>query len=86
MMVDMDAGLAPALPRRGERMSAELLAECPKEPSHKRFVTVAHVAEDWLVDEHGNFIESRGCTETVAPPTKGNTWTCAECGAEATVT
>jgi len=64
-----------------------LKATCPKDASHKRFVTVAHVSEEWIVDEHGNFIELQpgGYGETVAPPMKGNTWQCADCGAEANV-
>lgn len=60
-------------------------ARCPKNPEHKRFVTVAHVAEDWVVDEDGNFIESLGSTDIVAEPCKGNTWTCRVCDTEAVV-
>lgn len=62
-----------------------LLAKCPKDDSHKKFITVAHVSEDWCVDENGNFIESRGILETVAPPQPENTWVCDVCGAEAEV-
>ena len=27
---------------------------CPKNPAHNRFITVAHVTEDWVVDEYGD--------------------------------
>lgn len=60
-------------------------ATCPKDPSHKRFITVAHVAEDWLVDDYGNWIETIETTDIVAKPDPGNTWTCQACGAEAKV-
>jgi hypothetical protein len=65
-----------------------LTAKCPKNPKHKRFVTVAHVTEDWIVDEHGNFLEepANPDRQTVHGPQKGNTWSCVECGAEAAVT
>jgi hypothetical protein len=66
----------------------KLLARCPKNTAHKRFVTVAHVTEDWIVDEHGEFLESGGdgVGEVTHPPDPDNTWTCVECGAEAEVT
>jgi hypothetical protein len=63
-----------------------LKAVCPSNPEHKKFITVAHVSEDWCVNERGDFIESRGILETVARPNVDNTWTCDICGAEATVT
>ena len=57
--------------------------KCPKDPEHKTFVTTAHVSEDWIVDECGNFIESAGVQEVIADPNPENTWQCNECGAEA---
>lgn len=60
-------------------------ARCPRDPSHKEFYTVAHVMEDWRVDQDGAFIESIGCLEVEHGPDPGNTWTCAVCGADATV-
>lgn len=63
----------------------KITARCPKNPDHKRFITVAHIAEDWLVDEHGNFLESMGDGEVTHEPNTGNTWNCAECRADATV-
>jgi predicted RNA-binding Zn-ribbon protein involved in translation (DUF1610 family) len=57
---------------------------CPK-CGGKRFITVAHVAQDWVVDEYGNFEECLETSETVAPPDDGNIWTCYDCGAEAVI-
>lgn len=62
-------------------------ASCPNNKSHSLFVTVAHIAQEWVVDENGNFQEVHNqCTDTVAQPDPGNTWECKECGAEAIVT
>lgn len=61
-------------------------AVCPNNHEHKEFITVAHIAQDWVVDENGNFLEvAEECTETVASPNRENTWVCKICGAEATV-
>jgi len=61
-------------------------AVCPNDLNHKKFITVAHIAQGWVVDESGNFLEvAKECTETVAAPDPGNSWICKECGAEATV-
>jgi hypothetical protein len=61
-------------------------ATCPKDPTHKEFITTAHVMEDWKVDEHGNFIEQLEVIQTDHGPDPDNNWTCAICGAEAEVT
>ena len=59
-------------------------AVCPNNKDHKQFVTVAHIAQEWVVDENGNFLEVfNPCTDTVAPPDHGNIWECKTCGAEA---
>lgn len=65
-----------------------MLARCPNDPTHKRFVTVAHVTEDWVVDERGNFIQvsDETCGETTHGPDPGNTWYCEQCECEAIVT
>jgi hypothetical protein len=63
-----------------------LTAKCPNSQDHKEFITVAHVSEDWVVDEHGNFIEVFEAGEVVSKPRPGNTWTCKTWGAEAVVT
>lgn len=60
-------------------------AVCPKDPYHKRFITVAHVSEDWEVDESGQFLRSKGVVEVVHKPRHENSWTCAVCGEEAKV-
>jgi hypothetical protein len=58
---------------------------CPKSTDHKKFLTVAHVMEEWLVDETGDFIDVNQCLQTSFSPDPGNIWTCAECGSEAEV-
>jgi ribosomal protein S27E len=65
-----------------------MLARCPNDPTHKRFVTVAHVTEDWVVDERGNFLQvsDETCGETTHGPHPENGWSCDICGAEAIVT
>lgn len=63
-----------------------MIAVCPANPDHKRFITVAHEIHDWIVDEHGNFLEDKECLETTHDPDPGNMWTCAECGTTAVVT
>ncbi len=62
-------------------------AVCPKDRKHKRFITVAHVTEDWVVDEHGDFIDVHEASEieVVRNPHPDNIWTCAVCGAQAKV-
>jgi hypothetical protein len=62
-------------------------AVCPTDPGHKKFVTIAHEAHDWVVDEAGNFLElaPNDDVQVTHGPQIGNTWTCFECGAEAKV-
>ena len=62
-------------------------ATCPKDPKHNKFVTVAHMSEDWVVDPNGNFIcnPSNPEQQVVHGPTVGNIWSCYICGAEAKV-
>lgn len=61
-------------------------AVCPTDPMHSRFFTTAHVMEEWLVDEHGNFIEVvTESMEVVHGANPGNIWQCQDCGAEAKV-
>lgn len=63
-------------------------ATCPNDPSHKRFITVVHITEEWEVNELGGFVEiaNKEDGELLVGPDRGNTWTCKECGAEANVT
>lgn len=62
-------------------------ATCTNNPNHDRFVTVAHVTEDWIVDSAGDFQEvaADNDTQVTHGPNPGNTWTCHVCGAEASV-
>jgi len=60
-------------------------ATCSKNKDHDKFVTVAHVSEDWVVDREGNWISTIGSQETVAHPHPENTWTCYLCGEPAIV-
>jgi hypothetical protein len=62
-------------------------ATCPTNPKHNRFATIAHMSEEWVVDEQGDFITKGdiGMEEVIAEPHPKNTWTCTACGAEATV-
>jgi len=59
-------------------------AVCPNNPAHKRFHANAHIVQDWVVDEGGNYIETlHDCSEVTHEPDSEDIWTCAECGAEA---
>lgn len=61
-------------------------ATCPNGCKLNRFYTVVHVTADWLVDEHGNFIDTLDTvSEVMVGPDSGNTWTCVACAAEAEV-
>jgi len=57
---------------------------CPKlDCNSERFITVAHVAQDWEVDGYGNFQKEVGTHEVIASPNDHNIWACAKCGVEA---
>ena len=57
---------------------------CPR-CGHRTFLTVAHVAQTWEVDEYGNWIGTISDDETVAAPDDGNIWNCSHCGEEAII-
>ena len=59
------------------------IAVCPNNPAHHHFITTAHEAHTWEVDEDGDFIKDLGCDEVTHQPDEGNIWTCTECGADA---
>ncbi|WP_240416511.1 hypothetical protein [Paenibacillus periandrae] len=63
-----------------------VLAECPNDKKHNKFVTVAHVTQDWVVDPAGNFLQELATLETTHGPNIDNNWTCHTCGADAIVT
>jgi len=61
-------------------------AICPNNIEHKQFVTTAHVCQDWVVDENGDFLEEENsCVEVTHGPDADNIWTCKICGAEAVI-
>ena len=58
---------------------------CPK-CGGKQFYTTAHIMQEWLVDENGNFIQTvEDCLEVTADADDENYWCCANCGAEAVI-
>ena len=62
-------------------------AECPNGCEQEEFITTAHVVQTWQVEKDGEFItEISCCDEVTHKPSADNIWTCAQCGAEATVT
>jgi len=75
----------PWTPRLGLSTRCDMRAICPKNPEHKLFTTTAHVMEEWLVDEHGNFVEARESLQTDHGPDPDNNWTCDVCGTQARV-
>lgn len=59
-------------------------AICPKDPNHKEFAVTAHVTQDWIVDEKGNYIKTTNeCVEVTHTPNSEDIWTCAICGTQA---
>jgi len=63
-------------------------AVCPKNPKHNKFITTAHVMQEWIVDKEGNFIKiAKGgsCLEVTHKPDFDNLWTCQICGTEAII-
>lgn len=62
----------------------DLVAVCPRDPSHERFSTTAHVMQDWEVDRTGNFEKViEDCLQVTAKPDRDNIWICIICGAQA---
>jgi len=50
---------------------------CPKNAKHNRFVTTAHVMQDWIIDKDGNFVRCLNeCVLVDKGPEKGNYFTC----------
>jgi hypothetical protein len=61
-------------------------AICPKSNAHRKFITTVHVAQEWIVNDRGDWEDTMDeCTDVVAGPTKFNIWQCEICGAEADV-
>ena len=59
-------------------------AVCPNNPNHKRFGVTAHVTQDWIVNEDGDFEECvLACVDVTHEPNSEDVWECIECGTEA---
>ena len=53
---------------------------CPK-CGHDRFYVTAHVAQEWLVNGYGEFLEAmEECSQVVHHPDDDDVWVCAGCG------
>lgn len=56
---------------------------CPK-CGNKRFYATAHVVQEWLVDEDGDFIQcTEDCLEVNTFPDDDDIWICSKCGYDA---
>ena len=62
-----------------------MTAKCPNDKSHKKFLTTAHVAQTWEVDDKGNWMGTISTDDTTHKPDVDNEWICVECGATAEV-
>jgi hypothetical protein len=63
-------------------MSRKLVCSC----GHKKFSVMAHVAEEWIVDEDGEFLRTGKARETTHYPdveSQDFLFSCAKCGKEA---
>ncbi len=53
---------------------------CPNDANHKRFSVTAHITEEWIVDENGEFLDVTGNSgEVTHRPGKDDCFTCIEC-------
>jgi hypothetical protein len=58
---------------------------CPKNSKHDRFITTAHVMQEWKVDNNGELVTvTDNSLQVTHFPEEGNLFTC-KCGAEAIV-
>lgn len=55
---------------------------CPYDSTHKKFLAVAHVAEEWVIDDKGNFLECVKTVETTHKPSYGDRFVCLDCEEE----
>lgn len=58
---------------------------CPRCEGQTRFEVTAHEVHDWIVDEDGDFVEDKGCTEMSHKPDSQDVYSCVNCGADAKV-
>lgn len=57
---------------------------CPTSNRHKRFSVTAHVVQEWVVDETGEFQRATvDCLEVIHKPNRDDRFVCRICGAEA---
>lgn len=63
-----------------------LIAICPKDTSHQKFLTQVQVVSTWEVDRNGALLREVIQIEKEIVPAPRNAWTCAVCGAPALVT
>ncbi len=57
-----------------------MIKRCP-ECGSMSFIVTAIVAQDWVVDEHGDFIGCASeCTEVTHYPDDEDIWECNNCG------
>lgn len=60
--------------------------KCSKNKRHKRFSVTAHIAQEWQVDSHGDFLKIiSDCTDIVHKPDPRDLFICTTCGATALV-
>ena len=58
------------------------MKRCPK-CGCERFLITAHVVQEWVVDDEGDFIaESASCIEVIHQADDDDIWTCDRCGYE----
>jgi len=58
--------------------------KCPEGCTKNEFLATAHVTQEWLVDDVGNFIKAiDNCMEVTHRPSDEDIWSCSECGAVA---
>jgi len=56
------------------------MKQCPK-CGAKSFCVTAHVVQEWVVDEYGDFISSNDdCVEVTHFPDDNDIWDCNNCG------
>jgi hypothetical protein len=57
---------------------------CPNNKSHKKFITLAHVVQEWAVDQDGELLEvTNDCVQVTHSPDKDDLFQCDICEAEA---
>lgn len=64
-----------------------LIARCPADTTHDRFIASATVRETWVVDRNGSFLWEKDPPEgqVLSQPSADEIWTCETCGAQAEV-